>query len=155
MGLWLWEDYQEISYESEKKEFPSTLFLLMDYTILIDTIRMELSILYFKGLSVKSSIKWCISVHEDWFISANSADPDEMPPYAAFHLGLHCLSKYLFTGIQNEKSYTLAWGCRSYTFIYISLSNGSPVFQLIKIIWTTLVEGQEKTICTKLFWNLW
>ena len=34
---------------------------------------------------------------------ANSADPDEMPPYAAFHLGLHCLSKYLFIGIQNEK----------------------------------------------------
>ena len=28
---------------------------------------------------------------------ANSADPDEMPPYAAFYLGLHCLSKYLFT----------------------------------------------------------
>ena len=27
----------------------------------------------------------------------NSADPDEMPPYAAFHLGLHCFAKYLFT----------------------------------------------------------
>ena len=26
---------------------------------------------------------------------ANSADPDEMPPYAAFHLGLHCLYQYL------------------------------------------------------------
>ena len=26
-----------------------------------------------------------------------------MPPYAAFHLGLHCLPKYLFTGIQNKK----------------------------------------------------
>ena len=24
-------------------------------------------------------------------ILANSADPDEMPPYVAFHLGLHCL----------------------------------------------------------------
>ena len=24
-------------------------------------------------------------------IQANSADPDEMLPYAAFHLGLHCL----------------------------------------------------------------
>ena len=31
------------------------------------------------------------------FVLANSADPDEMPPYAAFHLGLLCLSKYLFT----------------------------------------------------------
>ena len=38
------------------------------------------------------------------FILANSADLDEMLPYAAFHLGLHCLSKYLFIGIQNEKS---------------------------------------------------
>ena len=32
----------------------------------------------------------------------NSADPDEMPPYAAFHVGLHCLPKYLFTSIQNK-----------------------------------------------------
>ena len=37
------------------------------------------------------------------FILATSADSDDMPPYAAFHLGLHCLQKYLFTGIQNEK----------------------------------------------------
>ena len=27
-------------------------------------------------------------------IEANSADPDEMQPYAAFHQGLHCLPKY-------------------------------------------------------------
>ena len=32
----------------------------------------------------------------------NSADPDEMLPYAAFHLGLQCLPKYLFIIIQNE-----------------------------------------------------
>ena len=31
----------------------------------------------------------------------NNAEPDEMPPYAEFHLGLHCLPKYLFTGIQD------------------------------------------------------
>ena len=29
-------------------------------------------------------------------ILANSADPDEMLHYAAFHLGLHCLPKYPF-----------------------------------------------------------
>ena len=40
------------------------------------------------------------------FILANSADPDEMPPYAAFHLGLYCLPNYLFTGVQNEKGIT-------------------------------------------------
>ena len=38
-----------------------------------------------------------------FFICANSADHDEMPHYAAFHLGLHYLPKYLFTVIQNEK----------------------------------------------------
>ena len=26
-----------------------------------------------------------------YFVLANSADPDEMPSYVAFHLGLHCL----------------------------------------------------------------
>ena len=36
-------------------------------------------------------------------ILANSAGPDEMPPYAAFHLELHCLLKYLFTSIRKEK----------------------------------------------------
>ena len=25
------------------------------------------------------------------FVLSNSAEPDEMPPYGAFHLGLHCL----------------------------------------------------------------
>ena len=65
---------------------------------------MELSILYFKVLQVEISIKWCISVLKIVFILTNSADPDEMPPYAAFHLGLHCLPfKYWFTVIQNEK----------------------------------------------------
>ena len=37
------------------------------------------------------------------FILANSADPDEMQPYTAFHLSLHCLPKYLLIGIQNGK----------------------------------------------------
>ena len=32
------------------------------------------------------------------FVLTDSADPDEMPHYAAFHLGLHCLSKYSFMG---------------------------------------------------------
>ena len=32
------------------------------------------------------------------FQLANSADPDEMLDGAAFHLGLHCLQKYLLWG---------------------------------------------------------
>ena len=36
------------------------------------------------------------------FSLANSAEPGEMPPYEAFNLGLHCMPKYLITGMQNE-----------------------------------------------------
>ena len=77
----------------------------MDCPIHIDTISMELSILQFKGLRVKIFVKRCISVPEIVFILANSADPDEMAPYVAFHVGLHCLPKFLFTSIciQNEQ----------------------------------------------------
>ena len=39
-----------------------------------------------------------------YFTSTNSLDPDEMQHCAAFHLGLHCLQKYLFRGLQNTKS---------------------------------------------------
>ena len=38
-------------------------------------------------------------------ISANSADPDEMQHYAAFHLGLRCLSKFPFRGFQFTKGW--------------------------------------------------
>ena len=36
-----------------------TIFILMDNPIYIDTIRIEISILYFMGLPPKISIKWC------------------------------------------------------------------------------------------------
>ena len=34
---------------------------------------------------------------------SKSSDPDEMLHSAIFHLGLHCLLKYLFKGIQYKK----------------------------------------------------
>ena len=37
------------------------------------------------------------------FVLANSAYPDEMPPYAAFQLGLRCLLKYRFRGFWSTK----------------------------------------------------
>ena len=43
------------------------------------------------------------SVPKIVIILANSADPVEIQHYAAFHLGLYCLLKYLFTCIQNEE----------------------------------------------------
>ena len=36
-----------------------------------------------------------------YFILANSADPDEMPHNVAFHLGHHCLPKYLIRGFSS------------------------------------------------------
>ena len=36
-----------------------------------------------------------ISVIKTVFITANSVDSDEMPHNGTFHLGLHCLPKYL------------------------------------------------------------
>ena len=65
----------------------------MDYPIHINTIKMELSILYLKGLSVKISKNDAFLSLKIVFILANSADPDEMPHKAAFHLGLHYLLK--------------------------------------------------------------
>ena len=77
----------------------------MDYPIHIDTISMELSILYLKRLIVSPKFyKMGVFLSLKMvYISANCADTDEILPYVAFHLGLHCLPEYLLTGIQNEK----------------------------------------------------
>ena len=42
----------------------------MNYPIHVDTICMDLSILYFNGLPVKFSVKWGFSYPEDCFIIA-------------------------------------------------------------------------------------
>ena len=47
--------------------------------------------------------KCCILFYVDLFDLANRADPDEMPHLAAFHLGLHCLLKYLLRSFQPTK----------------------------------------------------
>ena len=44
------------------------------------------------------------------FVIANSADLDEMPHYAAFHLGLHCLPKYLFRDFWSSKGNPFSTG---------------------------------------------
>ena len=55
-------------------------------------ISKELSFVYLKRLTVKISKKNDVFLSQKIFIIlANSADPDEMPPYAAFDLGLHWL----------------------------------------------------------------
>ena len=78
----------------------------MDYLTHIDTIRMELSILYFRGLTVKI-LRNDVFMHlKIALIVANSADPD-----TTFNQGLHCLlvlPKYLYTGIYMYKCRIIA-----------------------------------------------
>ena len=57
------------------------------------------SIEYIEGSQVIISEIFCIFSLKIDFALANSIDPDEMPHNAAFHLGLHCLHKYLLRGI--------------------------------------------------------
>ena len=40
---------------------------------------------------------------EDYFTFTKNVEPDEMQHYAAFHLVLHFLQKYLFRGFPNTK----------------------------------------------------
>ena len=69
----------------------------MDHSFWFDVVNLGWSIVY----SEKS--KLIVSVYKMYFFSlrivfvlANSVDHDEMPLYATFHLGLHCLPKYTF-----------------------------------------------------------
>ena len=69
--------------------------ILMDFPIHFDTISMGLPILYLKGFLIIVSLSLKVVL-----ILANSADPDEMQHYAAFHLGLTCLAMYPFRSFQ-------------------------------------------------------
>ena len=45
-----------------------------------------------------------ISPHMYFFlVSENNVEPDEIPHYVAFHMGLHCLPKYPFRGFRFSK----------------------------------------------------
>ena len=79
-----------------------TLCILIGLPSHIDTISMGLSIVYFKGSQnfLKNDVFLSLKVV---LILPNSADPYEMQHHAAFHLGLHCLSKYPFRGFQHTK----------------------------------------------------
>ena len=51
---------------------------------------------YIEGLQViisKQNIFLSLKID---FVLTNSADPDKMPPYALFHLGLQCFPSYPF-----------------------------------------------------------
>ena len=48
------------------------------------------------------------------FILAYRADPDEMLTYAAFHLGMQCLPKYLFMVKAPNIAHLSLWTCIGY-----------------------------------------
>ena len=79
-----------------------TLFIPVDLPRLDCKINMRQSILSFKGSHLKNQL-WCIYVPKGCHYLNKQCRPWRMSPYAAFCLGLHCLPKYLLTGIQNEK----------------------------------------------------
>ena len=54
-------------------------------------------------------------------ILANNADPDEMQHYAAFHLGLHCLPKYM--GFPVYKRLIGAYPIKRNSMIFLTGSN--------------------------------
>ena len=69
----------------------------MDCHTHIEKISTYLSIMYFKDSQVQISKFNIFLSLKVAFILAYSTDPDEMAHYGAFHLGLLCLSKYMFT----------------------------------------------------------
>ena len=63
--------------------------MLMGSSIRYDTIKLGWFIVYIEGSQVMPFRKKM----NCFFCFTNSVDPDEMQHYAAFHLGLHSLSK--------------------------------------------------------------
>ena len=61
--------------------------------------KLEIVHCIYLGVSGYNLKKNCILLSEDLFPITYSADADEMLQYAAFHLGLPCLLKYLFRGL--------------------------------------------------------
>ena len=62
-----------------------------------------MSIVHFKGLWARISNYDVLTYPKNVLILVNSADPDEMPQYGAFHLTLYCLPKYSFRGFPYTK----------------------------------------------------
>ena len=75
----------------------------MGFSMKFDTVNSGWSIVYIEGSLVITSKRYCNSNFVDGVCLSNIAYSDEMPHLAAFHLGLHCLPKYLFMGIHTTK----------------------------------------------------
>ena len=65
--------------------------------------------MHIKGCRDIISKKYCI-LSEDLYYLSSHPDPDETQHYAAFHLGLYCLQKYLFRGFPEYKGLIVVTG---------------------------------------------
>ena len=74
-----------------------TLYALMDssFFVLFNKVGM-VHCIYWGVMGYNFHIKNLFLSLKIVFVIANSVDPDEMPHYTAFHLGLHCLPKNAF-----------------------------------------------------------
>ena len=70
----------------------------MEFSIKFDTVKSGWSIVCTEGLLVITFKNIAFLSMKIKFVLANSADHDEIPPYAVFHLGLHCLLYYQLRG---------------------------------------------------------
>ena len=70
---------------------------------------MGLSIVHFRGSQIAFLNYDVFLILKVVLVLANSADPDEMQHYAAFHLGLHFFffEKYPFRGYHNTKGLSI------------------------------------------------
>ena len=70
----------------------------MEFPIKYDIVKSGWFIVYTERSKVIISKNITFLSLKIYFVLANSADPDKMPHYAAFHLGLHCFPKYPLWG---------------------------------------------------------
>ena len=83
------------------------LYVTMEFPIKFDIVKSEWSIVYIEWTQGIISNKKNLFLKIN-FVFANSADPDEMLHYAAFHLGLYCLSKYPLRGFSLQRANLLS-----------------------------------------------
>ena len=72
----------------------------MEFSIKFDTVKPGWPIVYIKGsqIIISKNIIFLSLKMIDQFCLNQQCRPDEMQHYAAFHLDLHCLPKYPFSG---------------------------------------------------------
>ena len=75
----------------------------MEFSLNLHAINSGWSIVYIEGSQVTISQKSSISLSKYHFVLANSAGPDKMMHYVAFHLGPHFLPKYTLRGFRSTK----------------------------------------------------